>query len=444
MERILEIVRRMWIVLMRHWRRIRPYLMDPRVLIGVGAFFLGQISTPPLSPAYNRFYRTLSTWSRPVVRRIHEPAVELGGIDGIVYRLRGCSELGEELFEELREVHARIETELGPPLFRGEIEIHFDPGIGGDAEVAGSWWRRRRYVRFPRSDTKPDRSLIVHELVHALWQTEEFMKNSPLAAVEGIAVALSQIVTGDSDSLLLPGLEAFYLSDLEGFVHPERPFERTRTKQLEYALSGLFFRQLHEIDSTLLAQILRQPSRTRTKWNEFAQRLVDLSAHPTSVRSFVSRCRLFSSFPARSFVIPAKSADPTVINLVMAVENWDGKAEITCRRSLNGEQYQASWGTFFNAGFAELSLILPGEEMPNEIIVEGRLAGDRFEQHILFEGGDEKAGNPNPFNGERPMALADRGSDDGGNGRLDRVSSTGAGRSSSARPGDQQSERHRS
>ena len=385
MWRIRDIVRRARVLLGQYWGWLRPRLSDRRVLIGVTAFFLGQVSTPLFAPAYRGFYATLTGWSQPVVVRIFGPAVELGGIGGVVYRLRGRSSLGEELFQDLRQIQARIEKELGPPLFKGQVEIRFDPGLDGDGEVSESQWLNRRYIRFPRSDVRPTPSLIAHELVHALWQTREFMENCPLAAVEGTAVAISQIVTKDQEALLLPGLENSYLTGLEGFIQPGYAFERPGTKQLEYALAGLFFKQLHQLDSTALPQILRRPPQTKMTWVEFVQQVVKLSAHPAEVRSFLGQCRLFSPLSAGFFAVPLRSETLSVINLALVTEDWEGKAEVTTLISLNGELYRLSRGVFFNSGLAELPLVLPGEGMPDKIVVEGRFLGNRFEQCILWE-----------------------------------------------------------
>jgi len=355
------------------------------VLIGVAVFFLGQFSTPLFVPIYTAFYTTLTRWSQPVVRRIREPAVELGAIDGIVYCLRGRSTIGEELFQDLRQIQGGIEKELGPPLFKGRVEIRFDPGINADAEVSESRWLQRRYMRFPRSDIKPTPSLVAHELVHALWQTRDFMENCPLVAVEGIAVAISQLVAIDQKALLLPDLEDFYLTHLAGVVQPLCAFERAETKQLEYALVGLFFRQLHAVDSTVLAQVLRRPPRKPVEWIEFAQQLVRLSARPVEVRSFLGRCRLFSPLSAGIFAIPLRSENPSVINVALVSQNWTGKAEVTCLVSLNGELYRIRRGIFFNSGLAELPVVLPGQGMPDKIVVKGRFLGHRFQDYIIWE-----------------------------------------------------------
>ena len=159
--------------------------------------------------------------------------------------------------EEIRRCLQFLLVQFGPPLYNGDIFLFITENLADDGKMA--WSDRRRSERTIAlnkanllSPTAPQLHILVHELFHAFYQTNDLIKANPDFITEGLAVYAEykfRYYEWNNEKILKkmrqqsktldPALEK-RLTDFD------RPFSEYNSRDIDlfYILSGqLFFSQ---------------------------------------------------------------------------------------------------------------------------------------------------------------------------------------------------------
>jgi hypothetical protein len=254
-----------------------------------------------------------------------------------------------------------LRNRLGSPLYCGKIKVDFQALLGdfGGQMKTCHFWSNTREISFP--DHEISDRLICHELIHAMYQENGFIKNCPILATEGLTAALAEEISHEPRPFLDPRYDGYYLNELEGLIQPDRSIpDNLILKNLYYSIAALFFKELIQIDATLVPGLFYDPPMKKTDWNNFMQSLVDRSGGSKKLIKFIDCCYVFHPLSQHLFAIPVQKGGASVRSVLLYIDKLAAVKQrtltvITTIRDGSGADRRSMLLTF-KAGVAETYL----------------------------------------------------------------------------------------